>query len=80
MDEFIANHVLRTCDGLTSKYDREESSADIYERLREYELMVLLEFHMIKKEPGKIDETDVCFLSAFGQNVSMNIYCAQYKN
>lgn len=60
VNEFIEKHIILTCDGLTTKYDREERAADIFERLREYELMVLLELHLIKKHPERIEETEVC--------------------
>ncbi|VDN40131.1 unnamed protein product [Gongylonema pulchrum] len=61
MNEFISRHVMLDCDELTTKYDRRDRGADIHERLREYELLVLLEFHLIKEHPERVEETDVCF-------------------
>ncbi|MCP9260532.1 GPI ethanolamine phosphate transferase 3 [Dirofilaria immitis] len=78
VNEFIEKHIILTCDDLTTKYDREERAVDIFERLREYELMVLLELHLIKKNPEKIEETEVVNKLGFLVFVADSLYMKNF--
>ncbi|VDK87759.1 unnamed protein product [Litomosoides sigmodontis] len=78
VNEFIEKHIILTCDGLTTKYDREEREVDIFERLREYELMVLLELHLIKKHPERIEETEVVNKLGFLVYVADSVYMKNF--
>ncbi|VDK77810.1 unnamed protein product [Onchocerca ochengi] len=78
VNEFIEKHIILTCDDLTTKYDREERTVDIFERLREYELMVLLELHLIKKNPEKIEETEVVNKLGFLVFVADSVYMKNF--
>uniref|UniRef100_A0A0R3RFP6 Treslin_N domain-containing protein n=1 Tax=Elaeophora elaphi TaxID=1147741 RepID=A0A0R3RFP6_9BILA len=78
VNEFIRKHIILTCDDLTTKYDREEREADIFERLREYELMVLLELHLIKKHPERIEETEVVNKLGFLVFVADSVYMKNF--
>uniref|UniRef100_A0A915Q5H6 Treslin N-terminal domain-containing protein n=1 Tax=Setaria digitata TaxID=48799 RepID=A0A915Q5H6_9BILA len=78
VNEFIEKHIILTCDNLTTKYDREERAADIFERLREYELMVLLELHLIKKHPERIEETEVVNKLGFLVFVADSVYMKNF--
>ncbi|VDN03647.1 unnamed protein product [Thelazia callipaeda] len=78
VNEFIQNHIILTCNGLTTKYDRQNRDADIFERLREYELMVLLELHLIKKCPDRIKQTGVVSKLGFLVFVADSVYMKNF--